>query len=1012
MTGEPLMSSPLRANEGDRLAALRALEILGSEPEPALDAICRTAQRLFGVPITLVSLVDEDKQWFKARCGLDVEETPRDVSFCAHAVLDDDVFVVEDATRDPRFSRNPLVTGPLGLRFYAGAPIALAPGLPLGTLCLIDRQPRSFSQDDREALADLARVVVAQIRLHEARNMGRRQVRVRRAREALIARQRRELEERKTLLRVALENIEQGILMFDKNGRVQVYNSRFTELLDLPEALLAAHPTIDEIIDFQLDCGDYPDADADQLATARSIGFCGNKGRFERRRRDGTILDVHATPLADGGSVRTFTDITAAKRVERALRDNEERLSLALDTGRDGVWDVDLVTGERVVRGRCYGSLAVPETSTRLSDFLDIVHPEDRRRVAALLEGHLSGETDVFCAEYRVALRTGGWLWIMDRGRVVSRASDGTPLRILGTQTDIDDRKQAEAKLRLESERLALALDASGLASWDLDSTTGKLVTSESWSKIYGLDPLPCDANLRAWTDLIHPDDLDRAQKTAQAHLRGETDLLQNEYRIRHPALGWRWIVSRGRVVDRDAEEKPSRMIGVHADITERKQAEENTARLARHDTLTGLPNRLHLDETLASLPKAAEIAVLCIDLDRFKPINDTYGHAIGDEVLREVARRLREVVRGSDLVARLGGDEFAILQCGADQPRGARSLAGRVIDVLSQPMHIEGLCINLGASVGIAVGTSCSASRALLLKADVALYRAKAEERNAMRLYEPEMDAAAEERRRLEIDLRGALSRGEIHLHGQPILDLHRGEIGVVEALVRWRHPERGAISPADFVPIAEQTGLIDTLGEWVLREACAQAARWPEEIRVAVNVSPLQLRRNTFIEQVIGALAAAGLAPHRLELEVTETALMQDARGGFDVLDRLRSLGVRIALDDFGTGYSSLSYLSRFDFDKIKIDRSFIRGIAEARTQGIVRAVVDLAARGGSIVTAEGIETPEQLEIVSACGCAEAQGFLLSRPIPIAEVLAIVKTTSSASARPRARSTRRSVA
>jgi diguanylate cyclase (GGDEF)-like protein len=421
-----------------------------------------------------------------------------------------------------------------------------------------------------------------------------------------------------------------------------------------------------------------------------------------------------------------------------------------------------------------------------------------------------------------------------------------------------------------------------------------------------------------------------------------------------------------------------------------RKQAEANAQYLATHDALTGLSNRVHLNEALqhalARAKRGEVIAVHLLDLDHFKDVNDTLGHAAGDKLLMMVADRLRSAVRETDAVARMGGDEFAILQVDIDRPATASLLALRIIESVSRPYDIDGHAAVIGTSVGIAIGpTDGTSAEQLMRSADLALYRAKADGRGSHRFFEPEMDAQVRERRAIERDLREALAGGEFELHYQPIVNLELNEVTGVEALIRWRHPHRGLLLPGAFIPAAEEIGVIVPLGEWVLRTACAAAATWPNTVAVSVNLSPLQFKNQRLVSAVVDALVGSGLAPERLELEITETALFQDSEATFATLYELRALGVRIALDDFGTGYSSLSYLQSFPFHKIKIDRSFVQDISEGvGSLSIVRAVTALAKGLGMTTTAEGVETQEHFNAVKIEGCTEMQGFLFSRPLP----------------------------
>ena len=439
--------------------------------------------------------------------------------------------------------------------------------------------------------------------------------------------------------------------------------------------------------------------------------------------------------------------------------------------------------------------------------------------------------------------------------------------------------------------------------------------------------------------------------------------------------------------------------VATFEDVTERRRNEARIIHMARHDALTELPNRIAARDLGTGLIAAAQgaegprLAVLCLDLDRFKPVNDSYGHAVGDGLLRAVAERLRAHVRGRDVVARLGGDEFAVLHR-VEDARGAVALAERLIGVVSRPYDLDGLKVEIGMSVGVAVADRDGRDIDRLLKdADTALYKAKAAGRAAACLFEPEMDALARERCILERELREAVTLGQFALHYQPLVSLDDDRITGFEALVRWRHPARGLVGPDVFIPLAEETGLIVPLGAWVLAEACREAAGWPRAVSVAVNVSSLQLRDRGFIGGVLRALAESGLPATRLELEITESLLLDDTEATLATLHALRGLGVRISMDDFGTGYSSISYLRRFPFDKIKIDRSFVRDAAHrADASAIIRAIIGLGASLGVTTLVEGVETEAQLATIRAEGAHEMQGFLFSPPRPAEEIAGIL--------------------
>ncbi|WP_369719889.1 EAL domain-containing protein [Bradyrhizobium sp. LLZ17] len=444
--------------------------------------------------------------------------------------------------------------------------------------------------------------------------------------------------------------------------------------------------------------------------------------------------------------------------------------------------------------------------------------------------------------------------------------------------------------------------------------------------------------------------------------------------------------------------------LATHDDVTERIRSDERIAHMAHYDALTDLPNRVlmrgHLERRVAELAQGKPFAILYIDVDEFKGVNDSLGHEVGDELLRQVANRLRACVSGNDLVARLGGDEFAIVKAGTCDQAELTALAEQILTMLRRPVDCKGQEIATDASIGIAIAPDHGDNLDDLLKrADLAMYAAKSEGRGTFRIFVPEYDAKARLRRQLEIDLRLALGRGEFEVHYQPLVDLAANVVTGCEALLRWRHPARGMVSPVDFIPVAEDTGLISEIGEWVLRQACTEAASWPGDIHIAVNVSPVQFRSRTLALKVAAALAESGLAPGRLELEITETVLIRDDEEALTVLQQLRELGVRIALDDFGTGYSSLSYLHRFPFDKIKIDRSFISDIGEPEDSSpIVQAVVHMAAARHMATTAEGVETEAQREVLRKLGCSQMQGWLFSPAVPAAKLKQLLSNQAAA--------------
>jgi diguanylate cyclase (GGDEF)-like protein len=544
--------------------------------------------------------------------------------------------------------------------------------------------------------------------------------------------------------------------------------------------------------------------------------------------------------------------------------------------------------------------------------------------------------------------------------------------------------RQSQRRLTVEKQRLDTAVNHMTQGLLLFDSSQRLVICNQRYIEMYGLS-----------TDIIKPGCSFHdvvAHRKATGSFTGNVDhYVDRVLRDINSRNAMVIDTPDGRTIQIVNEPLPDGgWVATHEDITERRQVEERITHLAHYDALTDLPNRaLFHDQLRQELPHASherQLAVLYIDIDEFKSVNDSLGHLIGDELLKSVAKGLRACVRETDFVARLGGDEFAVVQTAVRGRDDVDDLVARIFDAIRTPFECLGHQVATDASIGVAMAPRDGCDLDQILKnADLAMYAAKAAGRRTHRFFEPVMDAQVRARRQLEIDLRQALADGGFEVYYQPCLSLEDDTITGCEALVRWRHPERGMISPAEFIPIAEESGLINQLGEWVLATACVEAAKWPDHVRLAVNVSPVQFKSGTLALKVIAALAASGLPAGRLELEITEAVLIRDDDMALAILHQLRSIGVRIALDDFGTGYSSLSYLKRFPFDKIKVDRCFITDIAEPDgSAGIVRAVVDIAAERDMTTTAEGVETAEQQRILRELGCSEMQGYLFSPPKP----------------------------
>ncbi|HEY2616033.1 MAG TPA: EAL domain-containing protein [Acetobacteraceae bacterium] len=563
-------------------------------------------------------------------------------------------------------------------------------------------------------------------------------------------------------------------------------------------------------------------------------------------------------------------------------------------------------------------------------------------------------------------------------------------------QARAEERERGAHALHRQGQRFDTALNnmLQGLLMFDHDGRL--LVVNRRFSQMFGVPDgtlLPGMTYLEV-TDRI----IDAGQVTAEDMTGVREHRAELVARNEHATATWE--ISSGRAFAMTHQPMEDGWLTTFEEISDRRRTEARMVHLAHHDALTDLPNRAlfhkQLKNALAFARESECLALLCLDLDQFKAVNDTLGHPVGDALLLAVADRLVRRTRETHTVARLGGDEFAIIQAPIAKLTEAVGLADRLIELFDEPFDVAGHRIVIGTSIGVAFAPQDGADADQLLKsADLALYRAKLDGRGVYRLFRAEMDAQMQERRLLELDLRQALSAGQFELFYQPQVNLRIGEVTGFESLLRWHHPERGLVSPATFIPLAEEIGLIVPIGEWVLRQACATAASWPSDIRVAVNLSAAQFKSLNLVAVVSQALRASGLAPERLELEITETVMLQDTDATMATLHQLRALGAGIAMDDFGTGYSSLSYLRCFPFDRIKIDQSFVRELSTRRDCGaIVRAVAGLSAELGMATTAEGVETREQLDLLVSAGCTEVQGYLFSPAVPSEAVIGVLDT------------------
>ncbi len=721
---------------------------------------------------------------------------------------------------------------------------------------------------------------------------------------------------------------------------------------------------------------------------------------------------------------------TEFRRVFQTQRESEARLLHSMSSAGFGAWSVDLDSG-RSWRSEEYDRLfgyAKPLPDWTLRMFLDHVVAEDRDSVeAALADAHASavgGDLSV-SFECRIRRDDGAVRWIGAQG---TREGSGPGNSIMfGLVHDITERKNAEAQLEesrnrlLEKEkRLAEAQQIAQVGSWDCDFATGRWTASDELCRIFGIESAQTSGSLEYYLDYMHPDDRESAQHVIQSAFQ-TLEPFFFEHRIIQPSGEVRLIEAQGRILV-NAQGEPVGMAGTGHDITERQAAEEHLHRLAHYDPLTGLPNRRLFYETLAKEVQASKsqgwtVALLYLDLDRFKDVNDTFGHSMGDELLRQVAERILACTRVRDTVGRLGGDEFGLITITSTELDDVANIAEKLIEALQKPFQLAGHDVTVTPSVGIALSPADSEDTEALMKfADMAMYHAKSSGRNTYRFYTPGMNARAREKIQLEIALRKAIEREEFVLHYQPECDIATGQWTGVEALLRWSRPGHGLLLPADFVPALEESGLIVPVGRWVIDAACQQLSEWRAAgigaISISVNVSakqlgPSGLRRggddpgvrasparetDGICEYVQRSLQKYHLAPGSLELELTETTLMSNAEKTVELLLQLKGQGIKILVDDFGTGYSSLSYLKRFPIDTLKIDREFIRDLsADPDDRAITRAIISLAHSLNLKVIAEGVESREQLEFLQDENCDQAQGYYIASPMPADELLKI---------------------
>ena len=719
---------------------------------------------------------------------------------------------------------------------------------------------------------------------------------------------------------------------------------------------------------------------------------CGKKHVFAE------LVPVFSTSGNVCGYYAMIQDISQRKIIEEEHRTKEQIWQFALESAGDGVWDWYPQTGRETLSKRLKEIYGFPEDE--ISDFSDDLdsrtHPDDLTQMLKDRQAHVDGLTPIYTNEHRVQCKDGQWKWILTRGTVIQRDANGLPLRVVGTHTDISERKRAEAAVRQSEERLRMALSATHQGLYDLNMQTGDAIVTDEYASMLGYDHKNFHESNKAWRARLHPDDISPTIDAYKAYVNGETEEYRVEFRQRKKDGEWIWILSVGAIVEHDVHGAPLRMLGTNLDINEKKKAEALIWQQANIDTLTGLPNRRMFNNQLEhdvqiSRRTGLPLAVLFIDLDHFKTVNDTLGHAIGDALLKEAARRLKACVRESDMVSRLGGDEFTVSLPELHGKEHVETIAENIIEKMAEPFMLESEDVFLSASIGITIFPGEAETVADLIRhADQAMYAAKASGRNRFRYFTPTLQTAALARMRLTSELRIAIAEKHLQVYFQPIVDLNTGRIRKAEALIRWPHAERGFVDPADFIPLAEASGLVGHIGECVFMETARWVHQWREKyiasFQISINQSPVEFQGDgNRYAKWISQLHQLELPGQAISIEITEGLLLDASEKIIEKLLLFRDAGMQVSLDDFGTGYSSLSYLKKFNIDYLKIDQSFIRNLSTDKSDiALTEAIIVMAHKLGLKVIAEGVETIEQREILRLAGCDYAQGYLFAKPLP----------------------------
>ncbi|HEY4920396.1 MAG TPA: EAL domain-containing protein [Xanthobacteraceae bacterium] len=800
----------------------------------------------------------------------------------------------------------------------------------------------------------------------------------------------RHLEEQRQHLDTAISNMSQGFLMFDSSKRLVICNRRYIEMYGLSADVVRPGRTFRELICHRKETGSFLGNVEEHCADLDSRLARGTTTSLVVEVADGRSIHVVNQPMAGGGWVVTHEDITERRHAEKERDRNREFLDLIIENVPAPIFVKEAADLRYVLVNRAGENFwGIARTDMIGKAAADIFPAEEAKLIDARDEHLLQSDQPSF-DERQIRTPRNGLRSIVSR-RLTIRGDDGKPKYLIGLIEDVTERKQAEDKIRRTQKFLDAVVENVPTTILVKDAQDLRYVMiNRAGEKLFGI---PRDEIVGKKDDEIFPDGHAAALMGRDMDMvRSGEPLTNGEHSLHTPGNGVRIITSK-RVALSGDDGGPQYLLAVIEDNTERAHADARIAHMAHHDALTGLANRAlfseRIEEARARLRRRGEgFAVFMLDLDGFKDVNDSLGHPAGDALLKEMGQRLKSALRETDVLARFGGDEFAIIQSGEDNRRvGAVALAARILEIVSKPVDLAGNKVSIATSIGVALAPEDGDEpEELLKKADLALYRTKSEGRNGFHFFDAEMTVEADARYRMRNEMRDAIARQEFELHYQPVFDAKTREPCGVEALMRWRHPVKGLLYPDRFIPLAEESGLIVPLGQWTLEKACMDAASWPEHIKVAVNLSAVQFGKAGLFEVILCALVDSGLAPARLELEITESVLLENDADCRAMLQQLKNIGVSIVLDDFGQGYSSLGYLTTFPVDKIKIDKAFTQGLSKrVECTAIVASVLTLARGLNIATTAEGVETEEQLDLLRAAGVDFVQGYLLGRAVPV---------------------------